>query len=220
MGQIFCQVTLPARSLLPEDNAINTFSFTGVAPVEDQAGIALDRLRDFYNEAAGTATQPIKNYFAPTHNPGNMRIKVYDYDDPEPRTPILDESLGVTSPSPVATQNLPSEVALCTSFSAPPQSGEPQARRRGRIFLGPLNTGAGAGNNDQYSRPVGAFITTVVQACKELSSEAPIGAQWAVYSRRNQSFVLVDRGWVDNAWDTQRRRGVNRTARNAWEREI
>lgn len=220
MGQILCQVRLPARSNFPEDDAMNTFAFTGVAPVETQAELALERLREFYNDTAPTAAEPLKNYLAGTHNPAGMRIKVYDHDDPEPRAPILDEGLGVSTADPVSDTNLPAEVALALSYAGAPESGQSQARRRGRIFLGPLNNGAGSGNSSIVYRPTSAFVVSCIQACKRLAAVEPIGAQWRVYSRANQDFVLIDRGWVDNAFDTQRRRGPAAQACNAWQSEL
>lgn len=216
MGQIYCQVSIPHRSLLSRDTVVNTFTFSGVDNVEDQATIALGKLAAFYNAESGTQNEPLKNFYSGELRLDSCRIKVYDLSDPEPRVPILDESLGVTSPAPLSTTNLPGEVAVCASYSGPPESGEPNARRRGRIYLGPLNQGASTGTGVAPARPSTSFIGNIAEACKELS-DGPVGTQWSVWSRRNNNFVQIDRGYVDNSFDTQRRRGVDTTARTGWE---
>jgi hypothetical protein len=40
---------------------------------------------------------------------------------------------------------------------------------------------------------------------------------WAVYSRRDNAGYLVSNGWVDDAFDIQRRRGVSALVRSLWD---
>lgn len=216
MGQIHCQVRIPHKSLIPADDAINTFNFTGVDNVEDQATVALGKLKTFYNDLSGTQTVRIKDMMSGELNFGGTRIKVYDLSDPEPRVPILDESLGVSNATPVTSANLPGEVAVALSYQAEAESGVAAARRRGRIFLGPLNTGFMTSTTTTASRPSGASCLAVAQAAEELSS-GPVGTQWCVWSRVNAAFYPIVKGYIDNSFDTQRRRGVATTSRTAWE---
>lgn len=216
MGQILCQVRIPHRSLIGANDVVNTFNFTGIDNVEDQATVALGLIKVFYNDLTDLQTSAVKNYLSGELNPAGTRIKIYDASDPEPRVPILDESLGVTGPSPASTTNLPGEVAVGLSYTAAITSGVPAARRRGRIYLGPLNAGATEGVANAPQRPSSVFMLNLSRAAKGLS-DGPIGTRWAVYSRRDDAFRPIVAGYVDNAFDTQRRRGVDATARIAFE---
>jgi len=144
---------------------------------------------------------------------GEWRIKVYDLDDPAPRVPIIDNvqtSLGGSGSA------LPAEVAICCSYQAVRQSGNDQANRRGRVFIGPLgdvsvNT---ADSSDVESRPTTAAMNTIINGIAQLA--VPVGdsaVKWVVYSPTLDAFAEVDNLWIDNAFDTQRRRGVRATAR-------
>lgn len=220
MGQIYAQVTFPHRSLIPADAAMNTFFFTGVDDPEDQATSAFGRLVTFYNVASGSATIPIKNYLSGELLVTGARVKIYNMDDPEPRVPILDESLGLSSPTPVNAVNFPAEVAVGLSYRADPESGVAPARRRGRIYLGPLNTGAGTGSTTATARPTALMQSNCAQACKQLAIASPVGTRWAVHSRVSGTYAIITNGYVDDAYDTQRRRGVDTTSRVGWEVEI
>lgn len=215
MGQIHCQVTFPHNSLIAADSVVNTFSFTGIDNVEDQAIVAKGKLLAFYNTVAAGQVNPIKAYLSSELALLSARIKVYDASDPEPRVPILDVALGTTSVTPLNTQNLPGEVALAASYAAEAESGVAAARRRGRIYLGPLNVGAGSGSGATPSRPTTQFRSDVAKACQALAG-SPVGTLWAVWSRKNSAYYVITRGYVDDAWDTQRRRGVATTTRTGW----
>jgi hypothetical protein len=56
--------------------------------------------------------------------------------------------------------------------------------------------------------------TMPILASNLLAASNP--ATLAVWSPSNGDAVPVTDGWVDNAWDTQRRRGIDRTARSTW----
>lgn len=220
MPHIYAQVTIPHRSLVTADNVVNTFHFTGVDDVEDMTTAIYGRLADFYNDADSPQTLPLKNYLSGDLNPAGTRVKMYDWADPEPRVPVLDESLGVSAATPVDAENLPSEVSLCLSYLSAPESGGRPARRRGRLYLGSFNTGVLQGTSTSSSRPSTTFVGNVVAAGKRLATANTLGAQWVVWSRRDSEAHEIVRGYVDNAWDTQRRRGVPSTSRSVWEVEI
>jgi hypothetical protein len=48
------------------------------------------------------------------------------------------------------------------------------------------------------------------------ASQAATAWKWAVYSTVNATGVEVTNGWVENAWDTQRRRGRIATVRTVF----
>lgn len=63
------------------------------------------------------------------------------------------------------------------------------------------------------------MIGDVVRSFQKLKDEADASLiwQWRIWSPTNNNSVLIDNGWVDNAWDTQRRRGVEATARTIFD---
>lgn len=109
---------------------------------------------------------------------------------------------------------LPREVALAASFQGSRAAGYPQARRRGRIFIGPLLSGV-----NSNGRPSTAAKDALVAACETLHDALHVSPNeyWAVWSTVDQDAVEVQNGWVDDAFDTQRRRGVEVTTRTVWD---
>lgn len=117
--------------------------------------------------------------------------------------------------SPTGSAPLPAEVALVMSFQAARASGQNQARRRNRVYLGPL--GGSAPSSD--GRPAPGFVTQVARAGSDLAAAASssVNWNWVVWSPTEQQDYQVDNGWVDNSWDTQRRRGLAPTSRTTFE---
>jgi hypothetical protein len=194
--------TLRMSSGIPEDAAVNTFHLSKVTPISSP---------DWTTIVAAWATfmGSIKSNFPATVNGPGHGFKAYDLASPEPRAPVLDTtwSLG-TAPT---GDPLPSEVALCVSFEGERSSGNPQARRRGRMYFGPMNTGSmnsGTGRPADSRRDAACTaLKTFIDACSALTVD------FIVWSRANEQPVLVKHIWADNAYDTQRRRGLVPTGR-------
>lgn len=177
------------------DKYVNTWHCIADDEVELESGFIV-QLTTFYGALDG--------YYSAAVDPAASWYRAYDLADPEPRAPVLEEnfSLGTT-----ATTYLPAEIAMCLSFEAPRQSGLSQARRRGRVYLGPLGASA---LNTATGFVTSAFWTDLGTAGQNLldASQAATTWAWAVYSRANDSAIEVVHAWVDSAWDTQRRRGL------------
>lgn len=201
------QVELEAGSLLPEDKIVNTWHFEGSETATDLANID-DMLSDFYDGA-----NPSGRLFGVYSNSGvtgKVKIKIFCLADPEPRIP-RGEFLHTWSRG--AGGGLPSEVALVMSYQGSEVAGEPQRRRRGRVYLGPFNAA-----QNTAGRPVQNLRQIIGEAASQLqaAAEASVTWQWVVYSRADVAGVEVVDGWIDNAWDTQRRRGLKMTDRLPW----
>lgn len=123
----------------------------------------------------------------------------------------------------VAT-GLPGEVSICLSMQGSivgvPEAGaggtRPASRRRNRVFLGPFNTTTLA--EDPTTKDVGPSAvvrTAIVDAYKLHMVQDQIADNWrpVVFSRANWDTHPVVTAWVDNAFDTQRRRGPDPTAK-------
>jgi hypothetical protein len=135
-----------------------------------------------------------------------------------------------------STNGLPEEVALCLSYYS--TSNTP--RHRGRIYTGPFNRSALTAN--LASPPLGDLMTTLVTAGTRLSADGtsaqstaglgPIippsavpsavdGVNWMIRSRVGTgtpsapvpTWERITKGWVDNGWDSQRRRRLAATSR-------
>lgn len=213
MAILRAQVTFEHDSGLPADRSVNTFHFLTTSG--DQVPIAQeirDALHDFYKLAPTGSTTVLSSLFSSDLS-GAFSVAFYDLSDPEPRQPIYEFSFAPFTPGSSA---LPEEVTLCLSFQAPAISGSSQARRRGRIYVPPLmNTATVITSTGDPAAGSNQLIPTLA-ACGNmllLESETAANWSWAVYSRVNGTAVAVDNGWVDNAWDTQRRRGRIATSR-------
>jgi len=201
-------VKLQKTSLNPEDVIINTFWFGGPG-----AGTEAQMMTDI-TTALGTFYQLVDQYFSSNIQTNGNTVTFYDMADGTPRVPV-----GITTLANLTcdTTALPDEVALCLSFQGDRVSGIPQARLRGRVFLGPLGRAAlgAAGLGD---RPVAAARTAWANAGDGLlaASAAATNWEWGVFSQDYNIFTPITNGWVDDAFDTQRRRGLRPINRTVW----
>lgn len=212
------QVTLKMDSTIPADAAMNTYHFepaSGVEPINAVIGnysgavggisVGIDEaLQDLYNG--------FRQVLSTTINPATTRLKVYDLDDPTPRVPIYDELMPISS---TGTTAMPAEVALVSSFQAAELSGVSQASRRNRVFIGPLINSISGTDGRPTALPLDDIEGAFAALAQEAENQAA-GWSWVVYSPKLGTSAPVANGWVDNAFDSQRRRGVEATARQAW----
>lgn len=195
------QVSLQALSGLPTDRFVNTFHFSGTGTLATDGDEIAARLNDFYLGATvGTGT--ICRYLANAIIGGT--IKVYDMADAEPRIP--NENPVGSLDTRASAVDLPREVALVLSLHGVPPI---TPRRRGRLFIGPLNTGA----LDTSGKPLGDFMNSLRRAQERMMAQDDNDLRWVIYSPTTGLFPFVTAGWVDEAWDTMRSRGEEAAAR-------
>jgi hypothetical protein len=210
MAIILAQAVLHTTDGLPENYVTNTFHFSGPAtvPVAEDLGAAIE---DFYDGETGLGNS-IGEYLSASivRTTEVHEVRFYNVTSGVGGTPFHTHTFGIVE-SPLAVYRLPSEVAVCLSYEATPVAGGIQARRRGRVYIGPLCSDALDGGT---SRPSSSLQTDLLAAAQRLHDAALLAeAPWVVYSRVDEEAVQIDRGWVDNACDTQRRRGLDATAR-------
>lgn len=214
MTTLRMQVTIPNVNGLPADAFTNTWHClsNSVDPIVD-AALFYSALASFYEDIDALMAATCDDTFS---------YKCYDLEAAEPRVPIYENTsahtLGANAP-------LPSEVACVLSFNGTIVSGAPAARRRGRIFLGPLDS---AVMDDTLGQSLlqTASITTIAGAADSLMNAGdPANFQWAVFSptiagtppwTTGEIFAAtasVIGGHVDNAFDTMRSRGVAASTR-------
>ena len=228
MSFIRVQVTIPHATGLPEDSVVNTFAITNSAP-----STRLDAAQAFALELDALYTA-VASFLHTDYSWNAITVESIDLLDPRPRIPFHLTTIGAGT-IPATANNWPAEVSVCLSLVGLNESGANMRRRRGRVYIGPLQIVTG----DQPMVP-GTLVTTLANAGANLMVNPAYAL--CVYSRythygvpvgRNigeknsagdpvfeeipdalpSSFVPVTGVYVDNAWDIQRRRGLKPTVR-------
>jgi hypothetical protein len=231
MGIYSVQHILHNVTGLPEDDVVNTLHFdvAGAVSNGEAATIGGYVAASFFDARAGGAGPYLEDYIGPGISRVNLPdVKVYDAQ--APGSPLwVGKAAGMRAA--VGTIQLPHEVACCLSFrgayfdaleEAPDDADpdalpeRPRSRRRGRIFLGPLGSNAQTAGSTT-GRPTANLQTAALNLATRLGDVGDIapGVEWVVYSRENEAVYAVTDAWCDNAFDTQRRRGVAPTARES-----
>lgn len=215
MSIIRAVARLPYFTSIPEDVVTNTFHFATVAtPTTDQITAMLTGVSQFYTDVAPTDTVGEWMAGVLSRATGACQVELYNLDDPEPRLPI--GSTTFTLPAAVGSVTVPLETSLCLSYRAAYTSGEPNARRRGRAYIGPLSSSAiTSGSGSLFPSPNTSCMSTFLQSAADHLYAVPAteSVNWVVYSASDNVARVVVQAWVDNAFDTQRRRGNSPSAR-------
>jgi hypothetical protein len=207
---IAAQVIFECTNGIPRDSVVNTFHF-------DITGIKLlwirDHLQSFYNDTHHTGVSNVASWLSATLSraANKAHIKLYRMWDDHPRQPT---SYDWTLESVASGDNgLPVETCLCLSQysnTLHTKSG------RGRVYIGPLHSNSvriSAGN----VFPFGDCIDPIRYAGRYLIDEGVASGSkgvWSIYSRKLNQMHRVETAFVDNEFDTQRRRGHRATVRN------
>lgn len=203
------RVILPPSSGVPDDVVVNDFAML----VDDASVGALTPVFEgFFNDVqpSGTRLAGYISSLISRDDPVQVQYYVIDLATGHLNSPVGVEEFDL---DPAGTsESLPPEVALCTSFAAFTPPGTVPARARGRVYLGPFTE-----TTNVAGAPSDPLVLCVQEATKGLADQL-IGLDSAlgIWSRVDQEVRGVVRGWVDNAWDTQRRRGRDATSRLNW----
>lgn len=223
-GDTLAVVHMSNTNGLIEDEFVNTFAFRqSLAPDEADYLEMVELIDQFYNDlgasgnrVSGWISEAVSR--AVTHRIDFYKIQAGPLGSPAYEAPWL----GPAAPL-VANSNLPTEVAAVLSFHGDLTgvleevgTTRPKARRRGRIYLGPLTTGAVYITDD---RPLvnAPFLLAVREAAVRLMDNSLTDSHlWSVWSREAADLYPVVGGWTDDACDTQRRRGNAAGSRVVW----
>lgn len=203
MPIVRAQVIIPYFPLTPDAVSTNTLHFSCDDPLSTASLDELEaRIPLAYAEWGGRYSQVVAS---------TARCKVFNLDESEPRVPVREFQW--TLPSH-ANQGLPEELAACLSFQAPPLSGVNQARRRGRVYLGPWGTSnSNVGSGSTFSSVSTDLINDMLDGATILG-RTTANVFWGVWSPTAGTFAVISEAWVDNAWDIQRSRGPAPSGRN------
>lgn len=241
MAIIRAQAVLKHVSGLAKDNCVNTFHFTGDPDVQAVRDDINASIRAFYQTVPPNVVDSLAEFMSSSISTLDVNLYVVPGTLDEtgretPTGPPIQTYLGsagsFSSITKMDNQNLPQEVALCVSYQGTPGPGVVQRRRRGRIYIGPLNASAVATSG--IARPALGIRNVLSEAFVKLAQDVDNSAELVVYSRpypgrgvierpgraplpaiaaRPAATVNVDQVWVDDEFDTQRRRGLERTGR-------
>ncbi len=173
-------------------------------------------LISFWNDVPTDGTQRVGEYLSSAISRSSGATKINCYDGsiaPGSRTPA---TTAFTLVGFGDGQPLPSEVALCLSqrsfFVLFPFKNQ-----RGRQYIGPLNKLAVQSSQvDGDCRPTSTIIGDLTKAAVTLAQDVADSTHiesWCIYSGKLNVLFPAQEAFVDNAFDTQRRRGAAATLR-------
>lgn len=191
----------------PSQNTTNTWYFIGLpgTTVEEDVAEAFGRLSTFYLAIDNTV------YPSAVVSP-TAKLIAYNMGDPEPRTPIGEVTVGLTLGGSAA---YPSDVAICLSYRSAYPSGVNRARRRGRVYLGPVLAAVATPVAGQGQRVAPAVISTILTAAQGLADQQVTPLLWAMYSETDNQAWPIEEASIDNGFDTRRSRDNRATTRTA-----
>lgn len=181
------QCSFQMDSSFPRDAMIITPHFNDTLPGSDPEGLCEDLA-----VALGA--------WAPSG--GAITVKAYDAQGTPPVYPAADFTV---RPGTAPTSSVNRDVALCLSFYA----GQNRPRQRGRLYVPCAIKSISPGS----ARPSAVQQQQVADLVPIFTGLGGTDVDWVVYSRLDNQPRSVSHWWVDNAWDTQRRRGLQPTSR-------
>lgn len=216
-------VTFESQSGLPGDRCVHTMAwrFEVGQPLTANFDDLQAQLVGFY-----TATSGVQNNAMGVYLSGRLSRDmppVLDIYKCQPTgtplgSPVYTSDLLVL-PEPGAASNLPAEVAVRLSVNAdltgiPEEDGteRPRGSRRGGFYFGPLSAVIADGGADDEPGVDSSFRLDAKIAMQDLHENAGLaGWTWSIWSRDDNELYAVVNGRIDNAFDTQKRRGPKPT---------
>jgi hypothetical protein len=135
----------------------------------------------------------------------SLEYRIYDLGDPPPREPTIVPSTAWIKPT---GSGLPAEVAIVLSF----YGSRNLPRQRGRLFIGPLDTGVLSQATNAVVRPALESRDAIRRGAVNVLNTTQ-NLTWVVISPTAATATVIENGWIDDAFDTQRRRGVAPSSR-------
>lgn len=201
---------------LPEDVYVNDFVWETAGAIDQAEADDITDILDasFYNNNTPAAEQ-ISDYMSPNISRAAGGVKVDFYD-------ITADLAGTPHGSPVVRSTftlgastgdaIPEEVSAVVSYHSDltgvlerDGATRPAARRRGRLYIGPLAHNAYDSIGGKVLLSL-VFQSALIDGATRLLADA--GGLWMQWSRADAFVRPVEGGFIDNAFDTQRRRGA------------
>lgn len=239
MSVALVKMSLPSVTGLPKDTVTQQLVFSDVDV--DNFDIIAQTVPFWYlNTAGDDALAPLAAYISPdvSRNAMACTCDVYDITDHLDGSPAGSPLIGVAfTLGPVSAPPntaLPGEVAFCVTLEgvtrelqpvevpdgpdADAKVDRPKQRHTGRIFVGPLHSGALSDAPDGATRPSSYIRDTARLAVRNVARKVRIDnggtGNLAVWSRKNAFVYPVSHISSDDAFDTIRSRGAEPTLRS------
>lgn len=197
------QIVLATSDAIPANYVTNSWCLSTAAdPTVADYNAYTALFRQFYVDISTALAIPITSI-------GHLAKYINLASILKPNYPLYEETWSL--PAPNSNAQLPSEVSICLSMQGTRVSGIPQARRRGRVFIGTI--AAATMTNGRPNLLTRTLLVDSVNGLKDGLLLAPLPASLCVWSKIDSQAVAVNNVWVDDAYDTQRRRGPKATAR-------
>lgn len=135
--------------------------------------------------------------------PTKIMVRAYDAQGTKPVYPVAEE---IRHTSTIRNATVPREVALCLSFF----STRNVPGRRGRLYI-PATLWTPTSSIG--ARPTSGDRGTVATLAPVFENLGGLDVDWSVYSQRDHNAFKVTDWFIDDEWDTQRRRGLRATTR-------
>lgn len=224
MATLRVEVRLPYVTNLPRDLSINVLHWNTVGDPNDADFLAItSEIDSFFNLEADAPDEDfdglnIARYMSSviSRESGACRVRFYNIED-DPII-LLAETQFTLEPHAEPSSNMPNEMAICCSLTATPALPVLLRNRRGRLYLGPVTSLVIGGMDvagEEYPA-VSSLVRELLAHVLERMATGPTTVLWQIYSRVNEEAYEVSGGFIDNEFDTQRRRQVPATARTVW----
>lgn len=199
MGDLLrAQLVLTHRDGLPRDNVSMNYWFAVTDATEAIATTVAQRVRDLLKVAIAPRPNPLARFLGNAIGDVAHAVKVYEYDEATGERltyadapPLHTEPFVLTGITRYATDTMPSEVALCTTFKnltgatfAGGNFNTPQAQRRGRTYFGPMQALQFTDEATTHiNRPDATIVDYLGAAHFGLLGHNSDDAKWVIYSR-------------------------------------
>lgn len=175
---------------------VNVFHFAGLDANSAHAA-AREKVKTFYlaiqnTTGSGWALERLVSYWVTGQGAGLVAA---------PRGEVGENLAGTSGGA-----NMPNEVSLVISW----QTALPGRSGRGRTYLAGFTEGGNTGAASEPARPEPNVVTVIVPAAEGLAT-AGAEVSLVVFSQKNGTEALVTGGYVNDEWDTQRRRARSLT---------
>lgn len=211
MGFYRAMSRIPNDTGAGADAVVNTFHFA-----TDDVGSVAEEAEDVWS-LVGAWLLAVDGFLSENLSP-TATVTVYNLEDSEPRVPVFEDDVALT----LGTSQTANQLALVMRYRANYTSGVPRARRRGRLFIGPLSAAGVDDTGDMKPSPSQIAVVATAGAALHLTTPGAISGStiaWSVFSRAiyndtpgttaaklAAAFSTVVEVSVPNRFGTQRRR--------------
>lgn len=192
---IRAQLSWQVGSMLPRDRFTNTVYFNHTLGLIEGAPEWQTLADDLKTAVNGWSLSPTNH---------ELTVKLYDMGDAQPRRP---KATSIIYPGACQEDNSPREIALCLSFS----TAKNVPKERGRIYLPRVKIS----NAAPGVRPTSTERAKAGDLATVFKNLGGTNVDWVINSQSGGGVHSVYKWWVDDEWDTVRKRGLKSTTRTA-----